>query len=253
MSLDLLGDGFDLHGGGQDLAFPHHENERAQAVALGHTFARHWMHNGFVEVDGEKMSKSLGNFTNLLDLIQSTDPRAYRLLVLRSHYRSPVEVTKATADDASAAARAARHVRAPGRRAAGRRAPTPTPLDEFRRLMDDDLNTPGAFSLLFTLVRRRQPGPRRRRRRRRGRPSLATVRQIAEAVGLELSGARHGWATDEAACRTRLGAGRQRDEARAAKEWARADALRDAAGRPWATWSRTPPPAPRSAPPDPHF
>ncbi len=88
MSLDLLGDGFDLHGGGQDLAFPHHENERAQAVALGHTFARHWMHNGFVEIDGEKMSKSRGNFTNLLDLIQSSDPRAYRLLVLRSHYRS---------------------------------------------------------------------------------------------------------------------------------------------------------------------
>ena len=88
MSLDLLGDGFDLHGGGQDLAFPHHENERAQAVALGHTFARHWMHNGFVEIDGEKMSKSLGNFTNLLDLIEKSDPRAFRLLMLRSHYRS---------------------------------------------------------------------------------------------------------------------------------------------------------------------
>jgi cysteinyl-tRNA synthetase len=69
MSLDLLGDGFDIHGGGQDLAFPHHENERAQAVALGNRFATHWVHNGFVEVEGEKMSKSLGNFTDLLDLI----------------------------------------------------------------------------------------------------------------------------------------------------------------------------------------
>ena len=65
MSLDLLGEGFDLHGGGQDLAFPHHENERAQAIAVGRTFARHWAHNGFVEVDGEKMSKSLGNFTKI--------------------------------------------------------------------------------------------------------------------------------------------------------------------------------------------
>ncbi len=69
MSLDLLGDGFDLHGGGQDLAFPHHENERAQAVAEGRPFARHWVHNGWVEVDGTKMSKSLGNFTSLTELL----------------------------------------------------------------------------------------------------------------------------------------------------------------------------------------
>ncbi|HEY2330351.1 MAG TPA: cysteine--tRNA ligase, partial [Acidimicrobiales bacterium] len=82
MSLGLLGDGFDIHGGGQDLAFPHHENERAQAVALGRPFARHWVHNGWVVVEGEKMSKSLGNFTTLVDLLERTDQRAYRLLVL---------------------------------------------------------------------------------------------------------------------------------------------------------------------------
>src|SRR5205814_9759644 len=93
MALDLLGEGFDLHGGGEDLAFPHHENERAQAVALGKDFARRWMHNGWVEVEGTKMSKSLGNFTSLTDLLAQTDSRAYRLLVLRSHYRSPIEVT----------------------------------------------------------------------------------------------------------------------------------------------------------------
>ena len=75
MSLDLLGEGFDLHCGGQDLRFPHHENERAQAVALGKTFANHWMHNGFVvDAEGEKMSKSLGNVSNLLDLIDLYDP-----------------------------------------------------------------------------------------------------------------------------------------------------------------------------------
>ena len=73
MSLDLLGDGFDLHGGGRDLAFPHHENERAQAVAEGRPFARHWVHNGWVEVDGTKMSKSLGNFTSLTDLLARSD------------------------------------------------------------------------------------------------------------------------------------------------------------------------------------
>jgi len=103
MSTDLLGAEFDLHGGGQDLAFPHHENERAQALAMGHPFARHWVHNGFVEVGGEKMSKSLGNYTNLLDLIESTDPRSYRLLVLRAHYRSPLEINVATTADAAKA------------------------------------------------------------------------------------------------------------------------------------------------------
>ena len=95
MSLDLLGEGFDLHCGGQDLRFPHHENERAQAVALGKTFANHWMHNGFVvDAEGEKMSKSLGNVSNLLDLIDLYDPRAYRMVLLQSHYRSPVTITQ---------------------------------------------------------------------------------------------------------------------------------------------------------------
>src|SRR5205085_8550950 len=79
MSLDLLGDGFDLHSGGLDLKFPHHENERAQAVALGRPFARHWMHHAFVAVEAEKMSKSLGNFTSLTDLVARTEPWASRL------------------------------------------------------------------------------------------------------------------------------------------------------------------------------
>ena len=103
MSLDLLGDGFDLHGGGMDLAFPHHENERAQAVGLDRAFARHWVHNGWVMVGGEKMSKSLGNFTSLTDLLERADARAYRLLVLRAHYRSPIEVTLSTVEQAEQA------------------------------------------------------------------------------------------------------------------------------------------------------
>ena len=93
MSLDLLGEGFDLHCGGEDLRFPHHENERAQAVALGKRFANHWMHHAFVvDVEGEKMSKSLGNVDNLLDVLDRFDDRSYRLLLLQSHYRSPVRV-----------------------------------------------------------------------------------------------------------------------------------------------------------------
>src|ERR1019366_1933653 len=91
MSLALLGDGFDIHGGGLDLVFPHHENERAQAVAVGRRFAAHWLHNGFVTTSGEKMSKSLGNARTLHELLEEFDARCYRLLVLRSKYRSPLE------------------------------------------------------------------------------------------------------------------------------------------------------------------
>ena len=103
MALGLLGEGFDLHCGGFDLRFPHHENERAQAVAAGVRFAQHWDHNGWVMVGDEKMSKSLGNFTSLTDMLDKNDARAYRLLVLRSHYRSPIEVTPATIGDAERA------------------------------------------------------------------------------------------------------------------------------------------------------
>jgi cysteinyl-tRNA synthetase len=230
MALDLLGGGFDLHGGGQDLAFPHHENERAQAGALGHTFAAHWTHNGFVEVDGEKMSKSLGNFTNLLDLIKSSDPRAYRLLVLRSHYRTPIEVNQTTIDDAGAALK---RVDEFARRASELPAGEPDGpmLEQFRTLMDDDLNTPGAFALLFTLVRQ-------------GNQALdadddatvatlaATVREIATAVGLELARPPSPTEFDSDGEPRRpddsdaLALARQRNDARTAKEWARADDLR---------------------------
>ncbi len=126
MSLDLLGDGFDIHGGGQDLAFPHHENERAQAVALGKRFARHWVHNGFVEVGGEKMSKSLGNFTNLLDLID--DGRPARVPAARAAVALPLAGRGQPRHDRSRRAFAgrARRVRAPGGRRSARDGIPPT-------------------------------------------------------------------------------------------------------------------------------
>ena len=161
MSLGLLGDDFDLHCGGLDLKFPHHENERAQAVAAGRRFARHWSHNGMVMVGGEKMSKSLNNFTSLTNLAESSDPRAYRLLVLRSHYRSPIEVTTATIADAERAlARLdalARRFELPAlagdtlevasdHRFVGDGAAL---LEEVGAVLDDDLRTPLAVALLF--------------------------------------------------------------------------------------------------------
>ena len=219
MSLDLLGDGFDLHGGGQDLAFPHHENERAQAVAAGRTFARHWMHNGFVEVGGEKMSKSLDNFTNLLDLVESTDPRAYRLLVLRSHYRTPVEVTRATTDDASAALR---RLDAFARRAANAdldAQPDAAAMEAFRAAMDNDLDTPAAIALLFSLVGQvnstLDAGDESS-----AAPLAAAAHEICAAVGLVLD------AGGEEVPPEILELARARDEYRAAKDWAAADAAR---------------------------
>src|SRR5205807_1966636 len=148
-----LGEGFDLHSGGLDLRFPHHENERAQAVALGRRFSRRWMHHAFVEVEGEKMSKSLGNFTSLTDLVERTDPRAYRLLVLQSHYRSPMEVTP---DTVAHAERSLTGLEAFARRTADLpdAPPEEAVLARFREAMDDDLDTPAATALLFDTARR---------------------------------------------------------------------------------------------------
>ncbi|HKE72223.1 MAG TPA: cysteine--tRNA ligase [Acidimicrobiales bacterium] len=223
MSLDLLGEGFELHGGGQDLAFPHHENERAQAVADGKRFATRWVHNGFVEVEGTKMSKSLGNTINLVDLVERYDPRAYRLLVLRSHYRAPIDVTDDSLRDAEAAlARLdafARRVAAAGVDAPAA-VPDPDAIDRFRQAMDDDLRTQVATALAFDLVREAnaaldagdEAG---------AAPKAAAALEIVGALGLELrAGAAE--VPDEVAAWAR-----ERDEARAERDWARADALRD--------------------------
>jgi len=222
MSLDLLGEGFDLHGGGQDLAFPHHENERAQALADGRRFARMWVHNGFVEVDGTKMSKSLGNVTNLVDLVEQYDGRAYRLLVLQSHYRSPIDVTDDSLRNAEAALD---RLDAFARRVAGVDGlagadPDPEALERFRAAMDDDMQTPAATRLLFDLVRRANAALDAGDVAAAG-PAAAAAFEIAGALGLELR------AELDAVPDDLRGWARERDAARAAKDWARADELRD--------------------------
>ncbi len=223
MALDLLGEDFDLHGGGQDLAFPHHENERAQAVADGRRFARTWVHNGFVEVEGTKMSKSLGNVSNLVDLVEHYDARAYRLLVLRSHYRSPIDVTDDTLRDAEAALE---RLDSFARRLASvdglaDTEPDADALERFRAAMDDDLQTPAATGVLFDLVRRANAAVDGGDTTAAG-PLAAAAVEIAGALGLEL---RAGTGATEAPDQV-LGWARERDEARAAKDWPRADALR---------------------------
>ncbi|MFT4657202.1 MAG: cysteinyl-tRNA synthetase [Candidatus Aldehydirespiratoraceae bacterium] len=217
MSLDLLGEGFDLHCGGQDLRFPHHENERAQAVALGKTFAQHWMHNGFVvDAEGEKMSKSIGNVSNLLDLIEHYDQRAYRLVLLQSHYRSPVKLGQAGIDQAVASLAG---LDAFARRAVdvGIAEPDAATLDAFRAAMEDDLDTPKTMALVFATVRSANAaidaggavGP-----------AVAAVMEICSALGLELSAGGGDVPADAAAKAAAL------DQARTNKDYAGADAIR---------------------------
>jgi cysteinyl-tRNA synthetase len=228
MSLDLLGDGFDIHGGGIDLAFPHHENERAQAVAAGRTFARHWVHNGHLITGGEKMSKSLGNFTSLADLLARTDGRAYRLLLLRSHYRSQVEVTPDTVADAEEAlvgldALVRRFdlgddvvaTTAPQALALGA---DPDTVASFMAAMDDDLGTPAAVAGLFELARRANVAADAGDDAE-GRRLALTVAVLFGVLGLALRGRV---VLDEAT--EALVA--ERDAARARRDWEGADALR---------------------------
>ena len=217
MSLGLLGEGFDLHCGGQDLRFPHHENERAQAVALGKRFANHWMHHGFlVDVEGEKMSKSLGNVSNLLDLIEHYDPRAYRMVLLQSHYRRPVKVTQENID---AAVKSLAGLDAFASRSSGVAVAEPDQdvLDRFRAVMDDDLDTPVATALLFDTVRAANSALDAGDG---SAPALvAAANEIASTFGLEL---RAG--TDVPAEVAALAA--VLDAARAEQDYDRADTIR---------------------------
>ena len=221
MSLELLGEGFDLHCGGLDLKFPHHENERAQAVALGKRFANHWMHHAFVvDAEGEKMSKSLGNFDNLLDLIETVDPRAFRMVLLQAHYRSPVRVDRSTTE---AAERSLGRLDGLARRAsdsgADDAAPDEQVLDAFSAAMDDDLDTPRAMAVLFDTVTRANAALDA------GDPAaaslVAAVFSMAGAVGLELKASAD--VPAEVAAQVRA-----LDAARAVKDFEAADALRSA-------------------------
>ena len=221
MSLDLLGEGFDLHCGGMDLKFPHHENERAQAVALGKTFANHWMHNGFVvDAEGEKMSKSLGNVANLLDLIEHYDARAYRMLLLQTHYRGPVRVGQDNIDAAvkSLAGLDAFAARTAAAAADGSVTADADVLSQFGERMDDDLDTPNAMALLFDTVRRANAALDAGDQA--GAGSLAAaVHAMCTAIGLVLK-TEGDIPAEIAELASAL------DAARAAKDFAAADALR---------------------------
>jgi cysteinyl-tRNA synthetase len=221
MSLRILGPGFDIHGGGTDLVFPHHENEIAQAEGAGHEFARYWMHNGMVNVGGEKMSKSLGNFTTLADVFERCEPRAFRLALLQTHYRRQMEVHDKELDDAQ---KAGERLDKLVRRARGSGvtpgAVNPADLAEFNEAVDDDFDTPAAVAVVFEAARDANIAFDQ------GRPDeavrlVAAVRAMCDALGIELYDDIPELDDEVAALVT------AREEARANKQWAEADRIRD--------------------------
>lgn len=153
MSCATLGETFDIHGGGADLQFPHHENEIAQSEgAHGKPLARYWMHNGFVNIDNEKMSKSLGNFIPIRDVLKKHKAETVRFFIVRTHYRSPLNYSDMHLDDAHSSLR--RLYTALGGVVAAH-----GPVDwsmphaaRFKAAMDEDFGTPGAVSVLFDLA-----------------------------------------------------------------------------------------------------
>ena len=237
MSLGILGDGFDLHGGGDDLVFPHHTNERAEAIAAGRPFAQHWLHNAMLNVGGEKMAKSLGNFRTVRDLLDEhpLNARALRLLLLQTHYRKTMEVN---AEVMSQARAAVERIDAMARRAEAAGIPLEGPeryvpsLEAFKAAMDNDLGTPEAVAVVFDAVRRANTALDASSGSDMGEASrlVATVADLTGALGIGVRRARSdedvGGASpcDSDKIETLIAA---RSSARDSKDFAEADRLRD--------------------------
>ncbi|MEM9518226.1 MAG: cysteine--tRNA ligase [Actinomycetota bacterium] len=226
MSLSILGEGFDLHGGGTDLVFPHHTNERAEAIAAGCCFANHWAHNAMLNIGGEKMSKSLGNFTTIESLLDQDrdNARALRLSLLQTHYRKVMELN----DDVMAQAReGVKRLDAMARKATGAGVPLDSAerdadaIAAFTSAMDDDLGTPEGVATMFETIRRANAALDA------GGGSaaalVATAIDLAGAMGLTV-GNDEGDGDGDAEIEALVAA---RTAARAAKDFAEADRLRD--------------------------
>ena len=231
MSMAILGESFDIHGGGQDLIFPHHENEIAQSeAATGKPFARYWMHNGYINVDNQKMSKSLGNFFTVRDIAKEFDLEAVRMFMLSVHYRNPVNFSRdliRQAETALTRLRTARERLAEAQRgkATAEDAAWIASLADvrarFESAMDDDLNTADAIGVLFDFARAcntfvTEP--------RGGEAIDAAAKLFDELVGVLglLQHKREAAASDEA-----MQLLEERQQARKARDFARADAIRD--------------------------
>jgi cysteinyl-tRNA synthetase len=224
----LLGEHFDIHGGGQDLQFPHHENEIAQSEgASGGPFANVWMHNGLLNIDNEKMSKSLGNFFTIREVLQRYDGETIRFFMLRTHYRSPFNFSDANVDDAKGGLR---RLYTALDKAGAPQASAPVDWSEpraaaFREAMNDDFNTPIAVAVLFELAGEVN---------RHGRAAdAALLKGLGATLGILQQAPRSylqaGAGLDEASI---AGLIEERRAAKAAGDYSRADAIRkDLAGQ----------------------
>lgn len=224
MSCELLGEHFDLHGGGADLQFPHHENEIAQSEgATGKTFVNTWMHNGFVRVNDEKMSKSLGNFFTIRDVLKVYDAEVVRFFILRSHYRSDLNYSDAHLDDARHALTRLYTALKDVPAAAGAKPDwNESHGKRFLEAMNDDFNTPVAVSVLFELA-----SEVNKTRSPELASQLAALAGVMGLLGRDphvfLQGGVSADGVDAAEVEARI---EERRAAKAARDFARADAIR---------------------------
>ncbi|MGN8026532.1 cysteine--tRNA ligase [Microbacterium sp. 22242] len=247
MSRRYLGDEFDIHGGGLDLRFPHHENELAQSTAAGDGFARYWVHNGLLTVDGQKMSKSLGNFTLAADVLAQHDPLVVRYALAAAHYRSSLDLSDSSWAEAEAALGRIRGFLERGRRLAEPgwaeyKEGLPT---EFWDAMNDDLSVPRALAVIHSSIRTGNAlldageyG--------RAKQHVMDVMEMTNVLGLNPEAPEWGGRTAadsrnavalDALVQTMIA---QRARARADKDWPAADRIRDAIGAAGITLEDTP-------------
>jgi cysteinyl-tRNA synthetase len=224
MSVCCLGEHFDIHGGGMDLQFPHHENEIAQSeAATGAPFVNYWMHNGFVRVNEEKMSKSLGNFFTVREVLKQYRPEIIRFFILSSHYRSPLNYADEQLDEAGTAlTRLYTALR-------GVEIDHGQPIDphygeRFRQAMDDDFNTPVALAVLFDLTRELNKTADKQ-------VLAASLKKLGDVLGLlqaDPDSFLQGGSDAGGLAETEIDALiEDRKTAKANKDWARADSIRD--------------------------
>ncbi len=231
MSTHCLGNHFDIHGGGQDLQFPHHENEIAQSVcSSGEAFANVWIHNGFVRVDEEKMSKSLGNFFTVREVLKEYQPEVIRFFILSSHYRSPLNYSVDNLEEAKSALNGLYTALRDSKAYEGVE-PNQNYVEEFNSYMDDDFNTPKAISVLHELAKELN-----RCSEKSSKEALefaATLKHFGSVLGLlqdepqAFLQAKMGSSEneiDEAEIQNFID---ERNEAKTAKNYAKADEIRD--------------------------
>lgn len=235
MSKRYLGDTIDIHAGGQDLAFPHHENEIAQSEAhSGKKFANYWMHNGYITIDNEKMSKSKGNFFTVRDILKSYDGEVIRFFLLSGHYRNPINFSDSLMEQAQNALSRMRNAKSNlnhlihtcQRKMTEKERTALEGFDKYRqefiRAMDDDLNTADAISAIFELITAINTAVKDGSSKEFAEKSMETLMELADVLGLLQQDKEEAPIDDEIKALVE-----ERQEARKNKNFARADEIRD--------------------------